>query len=294
MKKLTILLTVLLFAAAACNNEKEVIHKDAVKPFNYMVLLDLSDRLTIPEQCERDIEIIKAVFDEFNNTVRRNLVINSKDKFQVIVAPQKGIPYSTGKYENSLFLDMGSLSAGMNVNALVDFEKRLPEILQDLYTNAFLGTSTSDYPGTGIWQFFNENLQCLAASNYENNLIVLTDGYFDLEDYTRQLAEGNRYPTTSFLSSIRNKPDWKMLLEKNDLGLIPVKKEFPGMKVIVAEINPKYDFQYEADMLIYVWKKWCTEMQITGTEVMLKTSIPQTVNLLSSMISSNEFLARNF
>lgn len=252
-----------------------------------MVLLDLSDRLISPGQSERDIEIVKTVFDEFNANVRKNLVINSRDKFQVIIAPQKDVPYNSSGYENAMFIDMGSLNSGVKLKELVEFEKHLKNILQELYSKAYLGSATSSYPGTGIWQFFNENLEYLTSKGYDNRLIVLTDGYFDLEDYSKQISEGRRYPTTSFLSTVRNKSDWKKIIESNDLGLIPVKKEFSDVKVFVAEINPKYDFQYESDMLVYIWKKWCVEMKISMTDVMVKTSLPQTTNLLKSKLSAN-------
>jgi hypothetical protein len=285
------LITLLL---SACNTDTSPVEEIRQKPVNYMVLLDLSDRLITSGQAERDIEIIKAVFEEFSRTVRMNLVINSSDKFQVIIAPQKGVPYNTGEYENSLFIDMSSLSAGVKLNSMAEFELQLTPLLQDLYSKAFLGDKTTSYPGTGMWQFFNENLEYLACRGYENNLIVLTDGYFDLEDYSRQLPDGNRYPTTSFLSSVRNKSDWKMTIEKNDMGLIPVNKEFSGVRVFVSEINPKYDFQYESDMLVYVWKKWCAEMEIDVTEVLLKTSLPQTTNLLKSKLADGGKAEKRF
>lgn len=293
MKNSLFILLVFCLVVVSCTSRPLNPVKKGQGPVNYMVLLDLSDRLITQGQSERDIEIVKTVFAEFNRIVRQNLVINSDDKFQVLIAPQKGVPYNTGEYENSLFLDMGSLNPGVKLNSLAEFEKRLPAVLSDLYSKAFMGNKTSVYPGTGMWQFFNENLEYLAGSNYENNLIVLTDGYFDLEDYSRQLPEGKRFPTTSFLSSVRNKPDWKLIIEDNDLGLIPVRKEFSGVRVFVAEINPKYDFQYESDMLVYVWKKWCSEMKIGVTEVLVKTSLPQTTNLLKSKLSPSNTTDKN-
>lgn len=285
MKNLSVILVACIILSNSCKSETTQENNTRSNPVNYMVLLDLSDRLITTGQSERDIEIIKAVFAEFSRTVRKNLVINSSDKFQVIIAPQKGIPYNAGDFENLLFIDMGSLNAGVKLSTLVGFENNLDIALINLYKKANLGNKSSDYPGTGLWQFFNENLGYLAEKRYDNKLVILTDGYFDLEDYSRQLADGERYPTTSFLGSVRNKSEWKAIMEKNDLGLIPVKKQFPGMRVIVAEINPKYDFQYETDMLIYVWKKWCSEMQIPVTEVMLKTSLPQTISLLDAKIN---------
>jgi len=287
MKTIKFIISILSLLAVSCSDSPSDQVKELGSPVNFMILLDLSDRLITQGQPERDIEIVKAVFEEFNANVRRNLVINSRDKFQVIIAPQKGVPYSSSDYENAMFIDMGSLSSGVKLKNLVEFEKRLNNILQELYSKAYLGSSTSSYPGTGIWQFFNENLEFLSGKNYDNRLVVLTDGYFDLEDYSRQLPEGKRYPTTSFLSSVRNKSDWKKIIESNDLGLIPVKKEFSDIKVFVTEINPKYDFQYESDMLVYIWEKWCREMKISVTEVLVKTSLPQTTNLLKSKLSAN-------
>ena len=287
MKTIQFIISILFLLAVSCSNSPSDQVKDSGKPVNFMILLDLSDRLITTGQSERDIEIVKAVFEEFNANVRKNLVINSRDKFQVIIAPQKGVPYNSSDYENAMFIDMGSLNSGVKLNKLVEFDKRLNNVLQELYSKAYLGSATSYYPGTGIWQFFNENLEFLSGKDYDNRLVVLTDGYFDLEDYSRQLPEGKRYPTTSFLSSVRNKSDWKKIIESNDLGLIPIKKEFSDIKVFVTEINPKYDFQYESDMLVYIWEKWCREMKINVTEVLVKTSLPQTTNLLKSKLSAN-------
>ena len=252
-----------------------------------MVLLDLSDRLIYPGQANRDIEIIRTVFDEYNTQVRKNLVINSHDKFQVIIAPQRGIRYNAESFENTMFIDMGSMNSGTKINTLVEFGKDLPVKLKELYSVANLGDKTSDYPGAGIWQFFNENLEYLAEDKYENYLVVITDGYFDLEDYGKQLPVDNRFPTTSFLSSARDNISWREILEEKNMGLLPVKKEFRNLKVFVSELNPKYDFQYEADMLTYVWTKWCKEMNTAGLRVVTKTSLPQAITLLRNKLNAD-------
>ena len=286
MKKVILIFSILCLIVVSCNKESAQIRKPEQKPVNYMVLLDLSDRLLSPGQSNRDIEIIKSVFEEYNSQVRKNLVINSHDKFQVIIAPQKEISYNTEEFENALFIDMGTLNSGMKINNLTGFGNNLSIKLKKLYEIADLGDKTSDFPGAGIWQFFNENLEYLAEEKYENYLVVITDGYFDLEDYGKQLPVINRFPTTSFLSDVRNSISWRENLEKNDMGLLPVKKSFQNMKIIVSELNPKYDFQYEADMLTYVWTKWCREMNVADIQVITKTSLPQTINLLRNRLNT--------
>lgn len=286
MKKIFLILSAICLTIVSCKNETTVVEIKEQKPINYMVLLDLSDRLVCPGQENRDIEIIKTVFEEYNSQVRRNLVINSHDKFQVIIAPQKGIKYNAVDFENTLFIDMESLNSGAKINTLVEFGKNLSSRLKELYSVAILGNKTTDYPGAGIWQYFNENLESLTEEKYENYLVVITDGYFDLEDYRSQLPAENRFPTTSFLSSARDNIRWKEILEEKNMGLLPVKKEFKNLKVIVSEINPKYDFQYESDMLIYVWTKWCKEMNVADLKVITKTSLPQAITLLRNKLSA--------
>lgn len=286
MKNSIIILSIICLAFGSCKSQQVQIENKTNKPINYMVLLDLSDRLICPGQADRDMEIIRTVFEEYNNQVRRNLVINSHDKFQVIIAPQRGIRYNAESFENRLFIDMESMNSGSKINTLVEFGKDLPVKLRELYKAANLGDKTSDYPGAGIWQFFNENLEYLAEDKYENYLIVITDGYFDLEDYGKQLPVVNRFPTTSFLASVRNNISWKETLEEKDMGLLPVMKAFKNLKVIVSELSPKYDFQYEADMLTYVWTKWCKEMNTSDLKVVTKTSLPQSITLLRNKLNS--------
>jgi hypothetical protein len=285
MEKNIYLLTIILIVLSACGNQEKQPETRVNTPVNYMVLLDLSDRLLSQGQASRDIEIIQIVFQEFNSEVRRNLVINSHDKFQVIIAPQKGITYDAHMFENALFIDMGSMNSGEKINNLVEFGNTLPAKLNELYLKAGTGQKTTDYQGAAIWQFFNENLEYLIDKKSENYLVVITDGYFDLEDYGNQLPDGNRFPTTSFLSSARNNISWQEILEDNDMGILPVKKDFNSLKVVVTELNPKYDFQYEADMLTYVWTKWCKEMNTGSINIIAKTSLPQTKTLLKNKLS---------
>ena len=226
------------------------------------------------------------MFEEFNNQVRKKLVINSYDKFQIIIAPQKGVNYHPRDFEDVLFIDMETFNSGSKINALVEFGNSLPDKLTKLYSLAYMGDKTSIYPGAAIWQFFNENLEHLAEDKYENFLVVITDGYFDLEDYGKQLSVNKRFPTTSFLSSVRNKAEWRKIMEDRNMGLIPVNKNFNNLKIIVTEVSPKYDFQYEFDMLTYVWTKWCKEMNNMGVNVLPKASLPQVISLLRNNLNS--------
>ena len=109
-------------------------------PVNYILLLDLSDRVLLPNQVSNDISLIKSAFNEFAKTVRqKGLVINSKDKFKVVIAPQKGISYDPSFFMNKLYLDMSSITAASKRDSLEGFESNLENNLNGLYFASLQG-----------------------------------------------------------------------------------------------------------------------------------------------------------
>ena len=93
-------------------------------PQNYIVVLDLSDRLLNPNQAARDKAIIMSVFEKFEKAVKAKMFINSKDRFRISIAPQQG-GVNAEKYEDlmDIFMDKahyskrktGSLTIGTTV-----------------------------------------------------------------------------------------------------------------------------------------------------------------------------------
>ena len=77
------------------NNEdqKEETKVSSKKPDQFIVVLDLSDRITRPGQIETDKQLIEKIFAEFDKRAKSHLLMNSKDRFQVYIAPQKGLPF---------------------------------------------------------------------------------------------------------------------------------------------------------------------------------------------------------
>jgi len=291
MKRIFYIILSVVSILAAC---KDIPDNAAVlKPINYIVLLDLSDRLLVHGQVKRDINIIESVYFQFCDQVRKNLVINSKDKFQVLIATQQKINYNPSDFQDKLYIDMGIISPSLKLSAMEEFSSYLDILLNELYTCAYQGDIGMNYMGSNIWQFFNDKLSHLICPGYDNILLVLTDGYFDFEDYSHELSKKNRYPTSSFLNSVRGKIDWEEIIIDQDMGLIPIQEEFRGLTVCVAEINPKYNFQYEYRMLEFIWGKWCSEMKVEEFLFIPRTSIPQTENLVSAAINNRNYIIEN-
>ncbi len=270
-----ILLTILLLSAA-CSRPK--IHKHPVKE-NYVVLLDLSDRILAPHQAGQDIAVIMQVFGRFEKKVFSQLIVNSNDKFSIRIIPQEDSPLDIDSLENMLMLDMNNLSFREKKTRLLTFKGHLRPVLEKLYGMAWQGGKSTDYQGVDIWRYFNRKLQYDLLQDYQNHLVVLTDGYFDFESYKYTIRKGNRYTSTIFLGRL-NRSDWKAFAEKSNIGLLPVTKKFPETIVTVTGINPKGKILGQAEKLTCFWKKWLREMNFKTCNIIEKNNTAKLVEVL--------------
>ncbi len=244
---------------------------------NYVIMLDLSDRLLAPHQAERDKEIIKGIFDKFEAGVRKNLIINSKDIFSIHIAPQEG-GIDDARYADRFLLSMEDLQIKDKRTVLERFKKNLPSLLDNLYAEALKNKrKSSDFKGADIWKFFNDVLPYSLHEQGQNTLFVISDGYFDFESNRFIGKMGNRTTDSRILNKIRKDADWqKKLLSKTE-GLIPVGKNFGNLKVCVLEIHPKYPQLNEQDMLIALWRKWLGEMKIQKSLLLPQNTLSATL-----------------
>jgi len=245
-------------------------------PQNYVVLLDLSDRLLASGQAGRDQALIMDMFNRFEQDVRRNMIINSRDCFRVVIAPQQGVSYDANLHMAKLFLTMdGPLTTKRQ--RLDAFKVAFPTRLKELYRLAMVGkTKTTDYRGCDIWQYFNEQLPTDLLPAHLNTLLVLTDGYFDFEKNSHRKQQGNRYSDSQqLMPRLRGQANWQDILKQPGFGLLPVPKQFPRMRVWVAEISPKVDHLDELDILKGIWQKWLGEMRIVSVHCLARAPLPK-------------------
>ena len=243
---------------------------------NYIVLLDLSDRLLTVDQTNRDKRLIQDVFARFEGIVRQKFIINSSDCFKVVIAPQQG-GIITENYENELFISMAAFNIQQKRKQLETFKANLPRILDRLYADATKGRKISrDFKGTDIWKYFNDFLVNDVINTHQNKLFVLTDGYFDFESNRFAGQLGNRTTDSRLMNKLRNDSDWEKKLRSANEGLIPVKKNFGKLSVCLLEINPKFQNLNEQDLLVAVWQKWLFEMKINHFVFSPHGSLPAT------------------
>ncbi|MBN1415342.1 MAG: hypothetical protein JW973_09595, partial [Bacteroidales bacterium] len=127
---------------------------------NIILLLDLSDRIIVQEdQPARDKEIIRYLYNVFEDKVRKDLYIKSRDEIKVVIAPQlgSGLPYDI--FEERLFVNMESIN---NFQRRKEEEIRRNDFyanLDTLYRKAEFSSVPTEYYGADIWKYFYEDLK---------------------------------------------------------------------------------------------------------------------------------------
>ena len=122
---------------------------------NYIVLLDLSDRLIVQaNQPERDKEIIKELYNIFESRVKKNLYIKSRDEIKVVMAPQKGSKVNREEFEDRLYVNMDKIK---NIYRKPKERERRNEFyanIDSLYKQAVFSKVPERYDGADILEIF--------------------------------------------------------------------------------------------------------------------------------------------
>lgn len=256
----------LLFTSCGCEEVKE-----EKQPVNYVVLLDLSDRILAPEQLDKDFALIETTFKSFEKQARQNLVISSKDRFSIKIIPQKNSPLNVNHYEDLLQLYLDETEVAIKNKSLVSLSKTLPKILENLKKEAMYGKTSNAYFGVDIWAYLHDNGMGLSKSGYENKIIILTDGYFDFESQAHVIQDKNQYTSTRFLNDLTI-TNWKQISETQQYGLLPIQLD-KNTKWIVAGISGKKATDIlQTEKITYFWEKWLKQSGVKRIGVILNSS----------------------
>lgn len=223
---------------------------------NYIVLLDLSDRLIVQiNQPERDKQIIRRIYELFEDRVRKNLYIKSKDEIKVVIAPQLGSGVNRDVFEDRLYVNMDNIQ---NVYRKLNEDQRRKNFfanLDTLYREAVFSQDTDDYYGADIWKYFYEDL-AMDYSNEpltENYLFIITDGY-------------------PIVGTNRNK-------------LLQVKNTFPDLHIVLLEAAPrKKDMEW--DHVMEIWQEWFDGMGVEKYTLIKRGSITKELEEVKELVSA--------
>lgn len=222
--------------------------------YNIILLLDLSDRIIVQEnQPARDKEIIKHLYSVFEEKVRKDLYLKSRDEIKVVIAPQlgSGLPYEV--FEERLYVNMENINNFQRRKEEAIRRDRFYANLDTLYKKAEFSSVPSEYYGADIWKYFYEDLKDDYSRDTltTNFLIILTDGY--------------------------------PIVGKDKEKLQPIKNKFPDLKIVIVEAAPR-EKDMEWDHIMEMWSEWFREIGITDYTLIKRKAISKEKEQLSDII----------
>ena len=249
------ILIAIIFLVSSCElpAPQDKTRKMAVK-HNYIVLLDLSDRLIVQkDQPERDKEIIKELYSLYEARVKRNLYIKSRDEIKVVIAPQRGSRLNKEDYEDKLYINMDNIK---NI-----YRKPKEKIRRDdfhknveaLYENAVFSKDPERYYGADIWKYFYEDLKVDYAKDTltENFLFILTDGY--------------------------------PIVGNTQVKLQKVKDQFPDLHIVLVEAAPR-EKDLEWDRIMAIWEQWFSSIGVKKYTLIKRGAISKELEQIKEVL----------
>ena len=194
-------------------NEKEY-------PINIVVLLDISDRISLKKYksfavntIKKDKENYQFIIDKFDNMLDNPVkgYADLEDKLQFVVLNQPRFRFRREYNNEDLVFNNRTVK---NYEHFDDREREILKTLSDLYSEA---DDYDDYilTGSDIWEWFKESANSYIRPEYRNYVIFLTDGYLDFSKRIR------REPGTFMKldKKIRTSDNWEEMLETEEYKL---------------------------------------------------------------------------
>ncbi len=221
---------------------------------NYIVLLDLSDRLIVQkDQPNRDKELIKHIYARFEERVKKHLYIRSRDEIKVVIAYQKGSGLYRAEFEDRLYINMDNIPAVLKNSKKDERRKNFSANIDTLYQKAVFSKDPKRYNGADIWKYFYEDLKTDYSNDTltKNFLFILTDGY--------------------------------PIVGKDLTKLNPVRNTFPNLKIVLVEAAPR-DKDLEWDRIQELWQDWFNDMGIKDYEFIKRTALSKEKDEITAII----------
>jgi hypothetical protein len=261
---------------AGCNEFQQAVKEakqESIPPpkDNYIVLLDLSDRILFnnQQQVSKDLTVVSSIYEVFKAGIKTKdptrLYYTVNDKLKVLIAPQKTTPKQLYEMVGGLRVELGNEPPDKKAAALDSLEKAINTQLPLIYKQAVISNNSAAYSGADIWRYFDEDLLGDLEKDANNTLFIITDGYMNFENTEQRMARDNRFTSCAqVINALKKYPDWNTRFDSANYGLLPTEKNFANLKVVLLQINPKPDWSGEYSLLTKIWSKWFNEMGITS------------------------------
>ncbi len=266
-KNIPLILPLFLLIMGCSQKDKKPINK-IEKQLNISILIDLSDRIdpktspSSPSHYVRDISIVKTITKLFKETIKEQGAYKAKDKFQILFSPEPEDP-NINTLAQKLKVNLSKLENKEKKKIYNNIDNDINTNLSQIYDTSI---KAQKWIGSDIWRFFKNDISnyCIEKEPYRNILVILTDGYIYHE--ASKDKEKNRY---SYITAdlfekykLRNNPEWKENIKRNDFGLITKRNDLKNLEVLILEITPSKGYQNDEDIIKEILRKWFQEMGV--------------------------------
>ncbi len=236
---------------------------------NITILCDLSDRIDVkkypekPEHFERDLAVVKEVSNYFAKDMEIKGAYSAKGKIKVVFSPKPQDP-NINIWAEKLNVDLSKMDPKQKKETHDNIAGTFADNLGKIYDSAL---TSNKWLGSDIWRFFKNDVKDYSVDNnseYRNILIILTDGYIYHQDSKDK--NGNRFayilPELFDQFKLRNNPNWKEEIAKQNFGLISTRSDLENLEVLVLEVTPSPNNKNDEDIIKTVLSKWFEEMKV--------------------------------
>lgn len=249
-------ITLVMVLLVSCMPPQEEQETSIPVKYNHILLLDLSDRLIVQDnQPERDKELIRHIYTLFEDRIRKNLYLRSRDEIRVVIAHQRGADLQSELYEDSLYFNIENIPAVLRRKKEEERRSIFFDNLDRLYEQAVFSDNPKDFYGADIWKYFYEDLKVDYVNDTltRNFLFLFTDGY--------------------------------PIVGKDLAKLQTVREDYPDLKIVLIEAAPR-DKDMEWDRVIELWEAWFSSMKIDDYEFIKRTALSKEKDLLREILDA--------
>lgn len=274
MNKTKFLCAFLLILAFGCSDSSNSETNEKEYPSNIIILLDLSDRISLQkhhdakEQIYDDIHDCRVIINTVYNKWDERRYKDPQLKLQFFVVDQPGFAINSDDKKRLLsFYDKSD-----EIRNSGDFED-IEDIVIDTVYKSYIDTlcgSEERFPGADIWAWFRNKSKDALLKDHRNYIICITDGLLQFDN-----VDGR--PEGSYMKNIdelvENSTSWQEKIKKNPYKLIaPDGIDFKSYTYNVQFLLIGIKYETQANTIIkekiiqMIWKNWLNSMGIDNPQ----------------------------